>query len=153
MTSQISQRALTIDDFNIEEAIYEFQVQETHLDTFGHMNNATYLTIFEQARWDMITKNGWGMDRIMREKRGPVVLDINITFKSELRLRQMVKIRSKATSFVNSKVLTYEQEMFDDSGKVYTKFKMTAGLFDLKERKLMGHDPEWLKAVGLTLKA
>lgn len=148
-----TQKSLTIEDYNIEESIYEFTVQETHLDTFGHMNNATYLTIFEQARWDMITKNGWGMERIMREKKGPVVLDINIKFKSELRLRQVVKIRSRATQFVNSRVLVYEQEMFDDSGKVYTHFTMTAGLFDLKERKLLSHDPDWLKAVGLTLKA
>jgi len=28
------------------------------------MNNATYLTLFEEARLDLITKNGYGMDKI-----------------------------------------------------------------------------------------
>ena len=39
-------------------------IREEHLDTFGHVNNARYLEIFEQARWDFITDNGFGLDYI-----------------------------------------------------------------------------------------
>ena len=31
---------------------YPLLIKETYLDTFGHVNNATYLTLFEEARWD-----------------------------------------------------------------------------------------------------
>lgn len=145
-------KQLTIEDFNVEEFHYDFIVQETHLDTFGHINNATYLTIFEQARWDLITNNGWGLDRIMRDKKGPVITEINIKYKAELRLRQNVQIRTKVSEFKNNKVLTIKQEMIDEKGRVCCEFTMDAGLFDLKQRKLIAGEADWLKAIGLTPK-
>ena len=37
--------------------IYEYEktILEQHLDTFGHVNNAAYLVLYEEARWDFIT--------------------------------------------------------------------------------------------------
>ena len=46
---------------------FEFVVQETHLDSFGHMNNAVYLEIFENARWDFIHNRGFGYKHIQQE--------------------------------------------------------------------------------------
>ena len=37
---------------------YEMLIKEKHLDTFGHVNNATYFELLEEARWDFITNNG-----------------------------------------------------------------------------------------------
>ena len=34
---------------------YALVIREQHLDTFGHVNNAKYLEILEEARWDLIT--------------------------------------------------------------------------------------------------
>ncbi len=47
------------------KASYDVLILESHLDTFGHVNNAAYLTLFEESRWDFITKNGYGL------KEGP----------------------------------------------------------------------------------
>src|SRR5579864_8644527 len=33
-------------------------IGESQLDSFGHLNNARYLELFEQARWDVITERG-----------------------------------------------------------------------------------------------
>ena len=38
---------------------YEFTVVETHLDFMGHMNNATYLQVFEEARWEIVVHRGY----------------------------------------------------------------------------------------------
>ena len=35
--------------------IYHTQIKEKDLDTLGHVNNAKYLELFEEARWDFIT--------------------------------------------------------------------------------------------------
>ena len=43
---------------------WKFKVRETHLDTFGHMNHAKYLEIFEQARWELINEGGYGLKKI-----------------------------------------------------------------------------------------
>ena len=50
---------------------YPVQIGESHLDTFGHVNNAKYLEIFEDARWELISKNGYGLEEVHRRKIGP----------------------------------------------------------------------------------
>ena len=41
---------------------YPMTILEHHLDTFGHVNNAMYLQLFETARWQWITDGGDGFD-------------------------------------------------------------------------------------------
>ena len=45
-------------------------ISEAHLDSFGHVNNARYLELFEQARWDLITERGFGIDVIRAKHDG-----------------------------------------------------------------------------------
>ena len=71
---------------------YELQIKEHHLDTFGHVNNAIYLQLFEEARWQIITERGYGMAEIMKLRQGPVVLEIQIKFIKELKLREVIQI-------------------------------------------------------------
>ena len=94
---------------------YELLIQEQHLDTFGHVNNAAYLQILEQARWDLVTRNGYGLDEVHRRKIGPVVLEIRLRFRRELRNRQRVTIRSWVESYAG-KTGKFEQHILDDAG-------------------------------------
>jgi Acyl-ACP thioesterase len=43
---------------------YDLLIRGHHLDTFGHVNNAKYLQILEEARWDVITRNGYSLDEV-----------------------------------------------------------------------------------------
>lgn len=129
---------------------YELQIKEYHLDTFGHVNNATYLNLLEEARWDFITRNGFGLERIKKELKGPVILDVNLKFKKEILNREWVKIISMPRPLTHSKVMSIHQEIIKkDSGKVAAEADFSVGFFDMKERKLITPDPEWLKALGL----
>jgi thioesterase III len=127
---------------------YDFVVQEVHLDSFGHMNNAVYLVLFEEARWDFITRRGYGYQKIHELKVGPTILEINMNFKRELRLRQKITIESKVVSY-EGKVGVLLQEMKNESGELCTSMSMKIGLFDMTLRKLITPTPAWLKAVGL----
>ena len=55
---------------------WSFQVLESHLDSFNHMNHATYFQIFEQARWELITSRGFGLKEIIETQIGPTILDV-----------------------------------------------------------------------------
>ena len=70
---------------------YTVLILESHLDSFGHMNNATYLKLYEEARWDFITANGFGLEVIQREQKGPVILDLQVRFKREIKNREKIK--------------------------------------------------------------
>jgi acyl-CoA thioester hydrolase len=132
-------------------SVYEYPVMinEQHLDVFGHVNNAVYLTLFEEARWDLITRGGYGLDEILRRKVGPVLLEVGLKFQRELRNRQRIVIRSWTESYAG-KVARMTQQMVDEQGQVCCDGQFLFGLFDLAARKLIAPTAEWLKAVGLT---
>lgn len=133
-----------------EAAVFEYpiQIREGHLDTFGHVNNAVYLELFEEARWDAITARGFGLDAIQEKKIGPVVLEIKIRFQKELRLREKLVIRSW-TSSSSGKICTMTQVMINENGEEACRAEFVFGLFDLQKRRLMAPTPEWMHAIGL----
>jgi YbgC/YbaW family acyl-CoA thioester hydrolase len=128
---------------------YEVLITEKHLDTFGHVNNATYLELYEEARWDLITNNGWGLDKIKKTGIGPVVTSINIQYKRELTNREKVIIETTFGEFRNSKICSLNQQMIKEDGTVANVMKLEAGLFDLGQRKLIDPTDEWLRALGV----
>ena len=132
--------------------IYEYEktILEHHLDTFGHVNNATYLELYEEARWDFITKNKLGLETILETKIGPVLLDLTLTFKSELKNREKIKIISQAQAKMKNKyVMLVDQKILKEDGKVASTLTVSVAMMDLSARKLLSPNPEWLKALGL----
>jgi YbgC/YbaW family acyl-CoA thioester hydrolase len=127
---------------------YEVLILEKHLDSFGHVNNAAYVALYEEARWDFITRNNYGLDVIQREQKGPVILDLSVRFKRELKNREKILITSQAIEIISPKIMILEQKMISNS-KVASEAKFTVGFFDLKLRKLVDADPSWLKAIGI----
>lgn len=128
---------------------YGVQIKEMHLDSFGHVNNAAYVMLYEEARWDFITKNGFGLDYILEHQIGPVILDLKVRFKRELKNRETIKIISRTVEIVSPKIMVLEQSMIKSDGKVASEASFTVGFFDMKARKLIDASPEWLKAVGI----
>lgn len=128
---------------------FDLQIREHHLDTFGHVNNATYLEILEDARWEFITPRGFGLKDIQRTGLGPVVLEFTIKFIKELRLRQNVYVESQMVSY-EKKIGILRQDIFNEEKELCFSGKMTFGLMDTKARKLVLPTPEWLHAVGVT---
>jgi thioesterase III len=127
---------------------YRLPILERHLDTFGHVNNATYLELFEEARWDWITQNGYGLAQVQALRKGPTILEINVTFKRELRNRQIIEIVSWMDAYP-SRVGTCIQQIFAEDAQLCCEARFTIGLFDLEQRKLVLPTPEWRRAVGL----
>jgi acyl-CoA thioester hydrolase len=127
---------------------YELMIHEAHLDTFGHVNNAKYLEVLEEARWDFITRNGYGLDEVIRTRIGPTILEINLRFQREIRNRQRITIRSWTDSY-KGKIAKFVQQVVDQDGNVLCEAVFTIGLFDLNARKLILPTPEWLKAIGI----
>jgi thioesterase III len=128
---------------------YPLVIRETHLDTFGHVNNATYLEIFEEARWELITRNGYGLDEVVRRRIGPTIVELNLKFQRELRNRQQIIIKTWMESYVG-KIGRVGQQIVDADGNLYCEALFVIGLFDLGARKLIPPTPEWIKALGLT---
>lgn len=128
--------------------VYETLVRESHLDTFGHVNNAKYLEILEEARWDLITRNGYGMDTILVESKGPVVLEVSLKFKRELRLRDKIRIESTTVDY-RGRIAHLRQQIFNQEGELCADALFTCGLFDTLRRRLIRPTEKWLRALGV----
>lgn len=123
-------------------------ISEAHLDSFGHLNNARYLELFEQARWDLITERGFGIEEIKRTRTGPTILEITLRFMRELAPRDAIVIRTEMLSY-ERKIGKLRQQMIKADGSVACEAVFTIGLFDVERRRLVEPTPAWLKAIGM----
>ncbi len=127
---------------------YSLLIRESHLDTFNHVNNAQYLALFEEARWQVITERGFGLTEIQNSGTGPVVLEASLRFKREVKLREKIIIKT-FPPVENGKIATLKQEMVKENGEVACEASFTIAFFDTKARKIIAASPEWRKAIGL----
>ena len=112
------------------------------------MNHAIYLQLFEEARWEWATFNGYGLDKMIRLEQGPVVLDVHIRYKKEVRLREHLRIDSVCESF-RKRLAVVKHSMINEQGEVCCVAKVTLALFDKKSRALISPTPEFLCGIGL----
>ena len=127
---------------------YPMMIREAHIDTLGHMNNSTYLQIMEEARWEMITERGFGLEQVRKAQQGPVILEVNLKFMLEVHLREKIEIQTDLVEY-KGKIGKLSQKVIKQNGAVAAEAIFVFGLFDLKTRKLIEPTPEWKKAVGL----
>lgn len=126
---------------------YPLVIKEHHLDTFGHVNNAVYLALLEEARWEIVSAGGFDLKTIHELQIGPIILGCEIKFLKELRLREEVVIASQMLSY-KKKIGRMHQTILNTKDEVCTDAILTFGLFDMKARKLLSPSDEWLQAVG-----
>lgn len=127
---------------------YPLLIKERHLDTFSHVNNATYLELFEEARWEFLNAHGVDLKSIHETQISPIILEFHVKFLKELRLRESIVIESQMMSF-EKKVGVMRQDIFDEQNQLCVQAKMTFGVFDMKTRKLIIPTAEWLSAIGV----
>ena len=127
---------------------YKSVIQETWIDSFGHMNNAAYLELFEQARWDWIVARGWGLKQILEEQVGVTLLEINLKFFKEILARESVVVTVETVDY-NRKIGRLVQRMVKSDGTVAAEAAITYGLFDMKARKLVEPTPQWKRTFGI----
>src|SRR3989338_5606515 len=109
---------------------YPVLIKEHHLDTFSHVNNATYLQLLEEARWELLNTHGINLKSIHESGIGPVVLECHIKFIQELKLRQPIIIESQMLTY-EKKVGIMRQDIIDEHGNIYSQAKVTFGVFDM----------------------
>ena len=129
-------------------ATCEMNVEQKHIDSFGHVNNAAYLTLYEEARWRLIADKGFSMTDIVRTQQGPVVLEANVKFMRELKAGDVITITTSILSY-EGKIGRMGQKMIKADGAVASEAEFVFGLFDLKARKLLEPTPEWKAAIEI----
>ena len=127
---------------------YERRIRETDLDFLGHVNHAKYLSILEEARWEMISDAGYGFDKLQDAMISPVILEVNIQYKQEIGNRERITIETHS-QMPPSKIGTLQQFIRKENGQLAATATITYGVMDLKQRRLILPPSTWLQAIGV----
>ena len=86
-------------------------------DVYGHLNNANYLFIYEEARAEGLEEAGIPIRDL--EKIGVAIYlsEINLTFKKPLMLEEIVTIKSNIIEFSKIKSV-WRQEMYNSKNEL-----------------------------------
>ena len=60
-----------------------FPIRTFHTDSFGHVNNAKYLELLEEARWRYAEDNGL-MTLLEQANLGFIIIDMRLRFRDEV---------------------------------------------------------------------
>ncbi len=124
---------------------YPIEVRYADLDPQGHVNNARYMTYFEQARVHYLIHLGlFSQDQSFLEI-GIIVAEASITYKAPMYFGTQAKVGVRVTRLGN-KSLTMEYELSDAGGKPYATGSTVLVTFDYKTHQTIPVPQSWRDA-------
>ena len=131
-------------DFRFHHSI---EIRYGDLDPQGHVNNAKYLTYFEQARIYYLIQLGlFNRDQSFMDV-GVIVADVRITYLVPMHYADQVTIGVR-TSKIGNKSLTMEQWVIDcETGEALAEGTVILVTFDYREHRTIPVPDEWREKI------
>ena len=124
------------------------EVRYGDLDPQGHLNNAKYLTYFEQARIYYLMQLGlFTKDQSFMEV-GVIIADIHITYHATTHYGDNIKVGVRTTK-IGNKSMTMEQCVMNaDTDKVTASGTVILVTFDYEGLKTIPVPDEWRQTIS-----
>jgi acyl-CoA thioester hydrolase len=124
------------------------EVRYGDLDPQGHVNNAKYLTFFEQARVHYLIELGlFSKDQSFMEV-GVVIADAHIAYHAAVHYDHNIKVGVKTTKLGNKSVTVNQCVMDADTGKIMASGTVVMVTFDYKDLKPIPVPDGWKKKIS-----
>ena len=110
------------------------KIRGYHCDAYGHVNNARYLELLEEARWEFLEP---AIHEKFFEKRNLlfVVVNINISFKKPLVPNQVIDIQLKDIAYNNKSIVVYQEITDKHTGAICSSAQVTFVLLEASTGK------------------
>jgi acyl-CoA thioester hydrolase len=127
---------------------HPIEVRYGDLDPQGHVNNAKFLTYFEQARLAYLVQRGlFTTDQSFMEI-GIILADVHITYLAPVYYGQNIKVGVHVAKLGN-KSMTWEQNVVDaDTGKELAKGEVVVVAYNYKEESTISIPQEWREKIS-----
>jgi len=127
---------------------HDHTVTADQIDAFGHVNNAAYLVIFEQARWAVLDAIGTPWAQVAASGVGPLVLGVEVSFVREVLLGETVTVHThfEPTSPRRFNVL---HRMVGADGTLRALGTIRGSFFNFQTRKIEAPPDAVVEAMGL----
>ena len=124
---------------------HPIEIRYGDLDPQGHVNNARYLTYFEQARIAYMIELGLFTKGQSFLEIGVILADIHITYFAPIYYGEQIKVGVR-TAKMGNKSMTWEQNILDaNTGKELARGEVVLVTYDYREEKTMPIPEEWRK--------
>ena len=126
------------------------KVRGYHCDFYGHVNNARYLELFEEARWRYLEEGldlGYWKERHM----GFVVVAVTLNFRRPAGLNTPLLINSSIDRLGGRSGIIRQEMLNEETGKTIADAELTFAVIDLRTGKALpmeGEVKEGLKKVA-----
>ena len=122
---------------------HPMEVRYGDLDPQGHLNNAKYLTYFEQARVHYFTALGlFSRDQSFMDI-GVIIADIHIRYRAPVFWGMPVKVGVR-TSRIGGKSITLEQSIVDDAtGQLCASGTVIMVTYDYHQHRTISVPKNW----------
>jgi acyl-CoA thioester hydrolase len=134
-----------MNDYNFTHPI---EVRYGDLDPQGHLNNAKYLTFFEQARIFYFVKLGLFKPGISFLDIGVILADVHLVFHAPVLFGMDVQVGVKTTRLGN-KSFDVQQGLIDQAtGKVMCTGQLVLVTYDYHTGKTIPIPSEWREKIS-----
>jgi acyl-CoA thioester hydrolase len=127
---------------------HPIEVRYGDLDPQGHVNNAKFLTYFEQARlayW--VQMRLFSKDQSFMEL-GIILADVHITYLAPVYYGQNIKVGVHVSKLGN-KSMTWQQNIVDaDTGRELARGEVVVVAYDYKQEKTISIPQEWREKIA-----
>jgi acyl-CoA thioester hydrolase len=127
---------------------HPIEVRYGDLDPQGHVNNAKFLTYFEQARIEYWIQMGFFTKDQSFMEIGVIVADVRLTYLEPVYFGQNIKVGVRVIRLGN-KSMTWEQNVVDaDTDKELAKGELVIVAYDYKSRKTIPLPQDWREKIS-----
>lgn len=127
---------------------HPMEVRYGDLDAQGHLNNAKFLTYFEQARVHYLTELGLFSKGRSFDEIGVIIADIHIRYKAPVLWGTPIKVGVR-TAELGSKSLTLQQCLVDaESDRLYAVGTVILVAYDYSRHVSRAVPEHWREAIS-----
>ncbi len=122
---------------------HPMEVRYGDLDPQGHLNNAKYLTYFEQARIQYFAVLGLFSKEQSFMDIGVIIADIHIKYEAPVLLGAPIKVGVRTVK-IGTKSITLEETVVDEAGpQLYARGTVILVAYDYHSHKTIPVPEEW----------
>ena len=105
-------------------------------DIYGHLNNAIYLHIYEEARSDALDHMGMSIQTLNEKNIGIFLINLELEFIKAIQMGEIITVHSDIIKSTRLKA-TWKQEIFNSKNKLCNR-AIVKGVFikDTKPNRL-----------------
>ena len=127
---------------------HPIEVRYGDLDPQGHLNNAKYLTFFEQARVHYLIHLGLFTQNQSFMDIGIILADAHIAFLAPIHYGDEVKVGVRTSKLGNKSMIIEQNIVNHASGKEMAKGEIVAVTFDYHNQKTISLPEDWRKTIS-----